>query len=101
MQTNDLGQIIQNNMLQHTFAVSDDLLAVVPVLQGHIYDGHGATGPLVLIGFLAEKPIYRTTHTVAHRKDAFLKLENLLVNFFFCRYGKRRCLPHTLATIFS
>ena len=78
-----MGQIIQNNTLQHTFAVSDDLLAVVPVLQGHIYDGHGATGPLILIGFLAGEPVYRTTNIVAHRKHSFLPLEKLLEKYFF------------------
>ncbi|CAF5186857.1 unnamed protein product [Rotaria magnacalcarata] len=56
-------------MLQHAFVVNDNLLAVSPVQQGYVYDGHGATGSLVLIGFLAGEPIYRTTHTAAHHME--------------------------------
>ncbi len=64
MQTNNFPPIIANNILQHAFVVSNDLIAVGPVLQDQIYDGHGATSPLVLIGFLSGEPVYRTTHTV-------------------------------------
>jgi hypothetical protein len=71
MQPNNINEIIMNNILQHGFIVNNDLIAVDPVLQGYVYDGNGATGPLVLIGFLAGEPVYRTTHTVAHRKDTF------------------------------
>ena len=82
MKANHVGQIIKNNMLEHEFIVNDDLMAVSPVQEGHVYDGHDATGPLVLIGFLAGEPVYRTTHTVAHRMHAFFKVKNLSVTFF-------------------
>ena len=55
-------------MLQYPFVDDSDLVSVSPVREGDIDDGHGATGPLVLIGFSAGEPIYRTTHTVAHRE---------------------------------
>lgn len=67
-----VNEIIENNVLQYPF-IYDDLIAVEHVLQGRIDDGHGATGPLVFIGFLAGEPVYRTTHTVAHRENTFLK----------------------------
>jgi hypothetical protein len=68
-----IAQLIANNIQQHGFVVINNLIAVEPVDQDHIYDGHGATGPLVLIGFLAGEPVYRTTHTAAHRKNFFFK----------------------------
>jgi hypothetical protein len=59
MQANLVHDIIMNNMLQYGFLVNDELLAVEPVVVGHINDGHGATGPLVLIGFFLDgEPIY-------------------------------------------
>ena len=63
MEENNLDEIIQNNMLAPASAVNKDLLRTVePVELGHIYDGHGATGLLVHIGFLGKEPVYRTTH---------------------------------------
>ncbi len=49
----------------------DHVVSVSPVPRGKIYDGHGAMGALVLIGYFNEKPVYRTTHTAAHCKDDF------------------------------
>jgi hypothetical protein len=69
MQASCLAEIIRNNVIQYGFIVSDDLMAVSPVLQCHIDDGHGAMAPLVLIGFYFAEPVYRTTHTLAHRKN--------------------------------
>ncbi len=66
-----------------------------------IDDGHGAKSALVLIGFLAEEPVFRTTHTAAHCKHAFPKLQNLLAKYFLRRYGKNRCFSNTLASIIS
>jgi hypothetical protein len=83
MQANHLNQIIQNNMLQHASAVNKALRTATPVSQGFINDSLGATGPLVLIGYLDKTLVYRTTHTVAHRKYALLKIENLIAKYFF------------------
>jgi hypothetical protein len=58
MQANRLNEIIRNNMLQYAFAINDNLLAVEPILQGYVPDGHGAKGALMLIGYLGEKPVY-------------------------------------------
>jgi hypothetical protein len=69
-------------MLQHAPVVNNDLIVVEPVLQDHIDDGHGATGPLFVIGFLAGEPVYRTTHTVAHRKNAFFKTKEYISKIF-------------------
>jgi len=101
MQTNNVAQIIANTILQHAFVENDNLIAMEPVLQDHIHDGHGATGPLVFIGFLAGESVYRTIHTVAHRKNAFLKLKTPFAKYFFRRYEKKlvRRISHTLATI--
>jgi len=68
MQANDIAQIIANNVFLHGYAMQPNAQLVEPVLRAHLPDGHEATGPLVLIGFLAEAPVYRTTHTVAHCK---------------------------------
>ena len=73
MEKHCLYQIVQNNMLQYPFVDNTDLVSVPPVREGYIDDGHGATGPLVLIGFSAGGPVYRTTHTVAHRKYTVFK----------------------------
>jgi hypothetical protein len=40
-------------------------------------------GALVWIGFLAGELVYRTTNTFAYRKNAFLKVENLLAKYVF------------------
>jgi hypothetical protein len=53
MQANCLAQIIRNNMFQHIFAARDDLIVVVPVVQDHIYDGHGTMSALVLYRILS------------------------------------------------
>ncbi len=71
MNTNNVADMIANNMLQHGFAFDNNLAAVEPELQAYIDDGHGATGPLVLIGYRTGEPVYRTTHTLAHRKNVF------------------------------
>jgi hypothetical protein len=71
MQAKNVNQIIANNMLQHAPVVNNDLIVVEPVLQDYVNDGHGATSPLIMIGFLAGEPVYRTIHTAAHRKNAF------------------------------
>jgi hypothetical protein len=102
MQFNNVAQFVANNINQHGFVLNNNLTAVEPVLVDHIYDSHGSTGPLVLVGFLAGEPIYRTTHTVAHRNNAFFKLKNLFAKyFFFCRHGRKRTrgLSNLLATI--
>jgi hypothetical protein len=83
MQANNVTQMIANIMVQHAFILNNNITAVEFVLQDDIYDGHGATGPLMLIGFLAGEPTYRTTHTVAHCSNAFLKLNNLFEKYFF------------------
>ncbi len=101
MQANLLNDIINNNMLQRAFAMRDNLIAVAPVPQKLIDDGHRAMHALVLIGFLTGEPVYRTTHAVTHRKHGFLKLENLLEKYVSCRYGRNRCFPHPLATMVS
>jgi len=90
-------------MLQHARVVNNDLIVVEPVLQDHIDDGHGATGPLFVIGFLAGEPVYRTTHTVAHRKNAFLKLKSTFRKYFPRRYGRQltRRLSNPLPTFVS
>lgn len=79
MQANnvDVDEIIANNMAQHGPVQNENLLAVTPVLQEYIDDGHGSTGPLFLIGYLSGQPVYRTTHTVAHRKSDFLIIKSL------------------------
>ncbi len=69
-------------MLQQAPVVNNDLIVVKPVLQDYINDGHGATGPLVVIGFLAGEPVYRTIHTVAHRKNAFFKTKESISKIF-------------------
>ncbi len=69
-------------MLQHAPVVNNDLIVLEPVLQDHINDGHGATGLLIVIGFLAGEPVYRTTHTVAHRENAFFKLKSAFRKYF-------------------
>jgi hypothetical protein len=101
MQANNVTQMIANIMVQHAFIVNNNLTAVEFVSQDDIYDGHCATGPLMLIGFLVGEPIYRTTHTVAHRNNAFLKLKNLFAGYFFRRHGRKRArgLSNLLATI--
>ena len=68
MQADEIDQIIANNVLIHGYAMHPNAQLAEPVLRAHLPDGHGATGPLVLIGFLAGVPAYRTTHTVAHCK---------------------------------
>jgi hypothetical protein len=73
MQTNDLE------------ANYNAIVAISPIHRGYFYDGHGAKGAFVLIGFLNEKPVYRTTHTLAHCKNTFLEIESSLVNYFFYR----------------
>jgi hypothetical protein len=83
MQANHLNEIIRNNMLQYAFSVNDNLLAVKPIAQGFVLDDHGAKGALMLIGYLGEKPVFRTTHTAAHRKYAFFKIQNILAKYFF------------------
>jgi len=70
MQSSCLAEIIRNNVLQYGFIVRDDLIAVPPVIRAHLDDGHDDTGPLVLIGYSADEPVYRTTHTLAHCKNA-------------------------------
>lgn len=74
--------MIANNIQQHGFAVLNNLIGVEPIDQDHVYDGHGATGPLMLIGFLAGEPVYRTTNTAAHRKNIILKLNRPFSNSF-------------------
>ncbi|CAF1441998.1 unnamed protein product [Adineta steineri] len=66
MEPNYLNEIINNNMLQYSSVVHDNLITVEPVTVVHVDDGHGSFGPLVHIGYLGGEPIYRTTHTVAH-----------------------------------
>ena len=83
MQAHDINQMITNNMAQHGSVQNENLLAVAPVLQDQIDNGHESTGPLVLIGYLASKPVYRTTHTVAHRKSDFLIIKSLPKEFHF------------------
>jgi hypothetical protein len=103
MEAHNIAQIVANNMLQFGPVVDDDLIAVEPILQDHIDDGHGATGQLVLIGFLAGGAFYRTTHTVAHCKNAFLKLNTRFAMSSFRRYGRAptRRLSTPLATLVS
>jgi hypothetical protein len=76
LKTNFCFFCISSCIKNHYFNTAHELftqpnIAVEPVLQDHINDGHGATGPLIVIGFLAGEPVYRTIHTVAHRKNAF------------------------------
>ncbi len=49
-----------------------------------------ATSPLVFIRFLADEPVYRTIHTVAHRKDAFSKNRDTISKVFFYKWRKNR-----------
>jgi hypothetical protein len=71
-----LAQIIENNMFQYA-------LAMARVVHGYMHYGYEATSPLVLIRFLADEPVYRTIHTVAHRKDAFSKNRDTISKVFF------------------
>lgn len=81
MQAYNAHQMIANNVAQHGSVQNDDLVAITPVLKDWIDDGHGSTGPLVLIGYLAGEPVYRTTHTVAHRKGDFLITKSLPIRY--------------------
>jgi hypothetical protein len=73
MQAHNVDQMIANNIAQHGSVQNENLIAITPVLQDYIDDGHGSIGPLFLIGYLGGKPVYRTTHTVAHCKDDFFE----------------------------
>lgn len=57
MQTND------------TINKNDAIIAVSPVHKGYLYDGNEDVGAFILIGYLGETAVYRTTHTLAHCKD--------------------------------
>ena len=71
MQAYNVDEMVANNMAQHGSVQNNDLVEVAPVLKDWINNGHGSIGPLVLIGYLTGEPVYRTTHTVAHRKGDF------------------------------
>ena len=83
MQAYNVDQIIANNVAQHGSVQNENLLEITPVLQDYIDDGHESTGPLIHIGYLGGEPVYRTTHTVAHRKGGFLIIKSLPIAFYF------------------
>lgn len=95
----NVDEIIANNIAQHGFVQNENLLAITPVLQDYIDDGHESTGPLIHIGYLGGEPVYRTTHTVAHRKDDFFDNQKFYHIVLFHRYGGvlARCVPYSLA----
>lgn len=88
MEANHADQMFQNNMLQYPYYANHNLVAVSPADHGPIDDGHDATGPMILIGYLNEQPVYRTTHTVAHRMHDFRKLECVKTKYFFLQIWK-------------
>ena len=96
----NVDEIIANNIAQHGSAQNENLLAIAPVFQGYVDDGHDSTGPLFHIGYLSGEPVYRTTHTVAHRKDHFLIIKKSIDIVLFLRHGGvlAGCVPYSLAT---
>ena len=84
IQANHIAEMTWNNMIQHGFVVHPGMVAVDPLLRSHVDDGHGATGPLFLIGYFREKPVYRTTHTVAHCENEIIFLwKDWMTNMLF------------------
>jgi hypothetical protein len=65
---NIIAKAITNNMLHFGHLMDPRAVWIKPIRLSKIDDGHGDKGPLYLIGFLAGTAVYRTTHTLAHRK---------------------------------
>ncbi len=51
------------------------IIGIVPKHQGYFYDSHGDMGAFILIGYLNEEPVFRTTHTLAYCKDNFWSIK--------------------------